>query len=198
MAIAELMIAPFIIGLGHSVETDHLVAVGNLVDVKGDWLKQASKGASWGLGHTVSVVFAAICFSYIKIVFGEPEGWPFESLVGIMLILIGAIKIYRFTENASENSNNSKKGAFFNVGLIHGLAGSGTIAVLLTGHETTTFMQFAFLGLFGMGTIVGMSVITGFLTRFRILNTKYLSIISLLVAVISLAFGFKILINQFS
>lgn len=46
-------------------------------------------------------------------------------------------------------------------GLAHGLAGSGAVIVLLVAAATSLRAQFGYLVAFGVGTIVGMSIVSG-------------------------------------
>lgn len=198
MAYAELMLAPLIIGLGHSVETDHLVAIGNLVDVRGRWWQEAGRGASWGVGHTVTVILAAACVGAIKSLFGTPNEWPFEILVGVMLVVIGTIRLYRYFNEGTNVHPHGSKAVFFRVGLVHGLAGSGSIAVLLSSHASQPSEQCAFLSLFGLGTVVGMTLVAALFTQMKLLNSRVLSFFSILVALLSLGYGFRILYSFIS
>jgi ABC-type nickel/cobalt efflux system permease component RcnA len=58
----------------------------------------------------------------------------------------------RFTSGSHERA--------FGVGLIHGLAGSAAIALLVLSAIPSPILGLAYLALFGLGTIIGMAIIT--------------------------------------
>lgn len=195
MNAAETMLLPLLIGVGHSLEIDHLVAVSNLVDIRGEWAKQATKGATWGLGHTVSVILAAAGIGFLRMLLGPEQHWPFEILVGIMLLAIGLVKLYKALGKEYSHRDATKK-VFFQVGLVHGLAGSGAVAVLLSGHVSTALDQCLFLAWFGIGTMVGMGAIAAILTRLQLLRHSFAHVYSILIASISVIYGLTILYQQ--
>jgi len=47
------------------------------------------------------------------------------------------------------------------VGLMHGMAGSAALVVLTSAHVTDPLMGFAYVGLFGIGSIIGMVLLSG-------------------------------------
>lgn len=196
MLIAELMLTPLVIGLGHSVETDHVIAVGNLVKVRHRFLIEAIHGAVWGLGHTIAVMISAITFNYLKDYIRFPAGLSFELVVGVMMVIIGTIRLTTLSFIKQKKENEGRKLLFFNVGIIHGLAGSGVIAVMLSTRVPDLPQQLLFLSLFGLGTIIGMGTITAFFTRLKFISQKYLLIFSYSVAFFSLTYGIKIIIDQ--
>jgi hypothetical protein len=196
MNIADALFLPMFIGIGHSLEADHLVAVGNLVNVRGDWTKEASRGAVWGLGHTVSVMIAAACVGFLRVVLGQEQNGPFEILVGIMLLIIGLLKLYKVMAFGQDQGGTASKKVFFQVGLVHGLAGSGAVAVLLSGHVSQPWQQFQFLAWFGLGTMLGMAIVSAVLTRIGFVKHSLVSYYSILVASISVIYGLIILYQQ--
>ncbi|ABG58526.1 hypothetical protein [Cytophaga hutchinsonii] len=190
------MLTPILIGLSHSVESDHVIAVSNLIDVRHGLLKEALRGASWGLGHTVSVMVSAFILLFIKNSVEFSPEFSLELLVGIMMVVIGVIRLFAIAAKKHMHPHRENKYVFFNVGIIHGLAGSGTIAVLLTSQFTTLYEQTQFLFLFGLGTIIGMGIIAAFFTRLKFLKPKYLLAFSYIIASVSVLYGIKIIYEQ--
>ena len=45
----------FVVGMGHALEADHLAAVGALSSERSSHKRLALLGASWGLGHTITL-----------------------------------------------------------------------------------------------------------------------------------------------
>jgi hypothetical protein len=46
------------------------------------------------------------------------------------------------------------------VGLLHGLAGSGALAALALAHMPTTALRLTYVALFGVGSIIGMALLS--------------------------------------
>jgi hypothetical protein len=66
-----------------------------------------------------------------------------------------------FGEHNHIDQNHSHNHRSYVIGLIHGLAGSGTLIVITAGaiHSLTSALMF--IGIFGIGSIIGMSLIGG-------------------------------------
>ncbi len=190
------MLTPILIGLTHSIESDHVITVSNMVNVRHSFLREGLRGASWGVGHTISVMCSAFVLLFMKNFMAFPEAIPFELAVGIMMVIIGVMRLWFISDKKHVHPHPEKKYLFFNVGIVHGLAGSGTIAVLLTSQFNSLYEQTQFLLLFGMGTILGMGIIAGCFTRLRYIKPKYLLVVSYLIASMSVLYGIKIIYEQ--
>lgn len=85
----------FLAGMSHALEPDHLAAVGALSAGKTTRAALVSRGAAWGLGHTITLF--AICSAVI--LFGmaltSQMAAVLESGVGIMLIALGGAVLWR-------------------------------------------------------------------------------------------------------
>lgn len=185
--------APFIIGLMHCLEPDHLIAVSALVKDDGTLLRDASKGASWGVGHSIPVM----CLGMVYVLFNMSveQHMSLELPVGIMLIFLGAIRLRQILKvNAHETSRISNL-SFLSVGVVHGLAGTGSIIVLLSSRQTGVFNQSSFLILFCAGLTLGMATMTGLLSNVLPLLTKMKGV-RIVLPVLSIAYGFLIVIQN--
>lgn len=80
----------FVLGLRHAVEADHLAAVSAIVsERKGVW-GAAVLGGLWGVGHTASLVAAAVAVILFDLRVGERTALLLEACVGLMLVALGA------------------------------------------------------------------------------------------------------------
>lgn len=190
------MLTPILIGLSHSIESDHVIAVSNLVDVRRGFMEEAWRGVSWGMGHTISVMCSTFLLLFIKSSIEVSEAISLELLVGIMMIVIGIVRLFSIHSKKHIHLHPEKKYLFFNVGLIHGLAGSGAIAALLSAQLGSLYEQTQFLLLFGLGTMMGMGIITALFTRLKFLKPQYLFVFSYLIASVSVLYGIKIMYEQ--
>jgi high-affinity nickel-transport protein len=115
-----------------------------------------------------------------KVVIPARLGLAMEFSVALMLILLGVLNLtgvmewitMRFTPNRTANSGTGilqrtvgTLGRYqtfrpFLVGLVHGLAGSAAVALLVLSTIKSPFWATAYLLVFGAGTLVGMMVMT--------------------------------------
>lgn len=156
-----------LLGMRHATEPDHLVTVATIASCEHRKAVALRIGALWGLGHsaTVFVVGGALAYTGYKVHF--KTALALEMLVALMLIVLGTLNmresIRRPTiQSKIEHQKLSKTRTFrsFFAGIIHGLAGSSAIALLLVPIVPSSMFTILYLMLFGLGTILGMTLIT--------------------------------------
>ena len=60
------LILGFLIGMSHALEADHLSAISTMMsDAKGSKKRLAFRGATWGLGHTITL-FVQRSYSLVR------------------------------------------------------------------------------------------------------------------------------------
>ncbi|MEM8898272.1 MAG: urease accessory protein, partial [Bacteroidota bacterium] len=158
------------VGFGHAFEADHLLAVSTLISRSKNTREIASSGFIWGLGHTSTIFFIGLLFIVFNVQQLKSYFDYFEILVGIMLILLGIYRIIKMTSGSQETQVHHEREAY-SIGLIHGLAGSGGLILLVMTDLNTTQEALAYLALFGIGSAVGMSVAASLL-RLPVLEGK--------------------------
>ena len=143
-------------GLEHAFEADHLLAVNTLVSHRENLKQSLKDGIFWGIGHTTTIFFVGILMIGFKLNIGENIFKNFEAGVGIMLIFLGIYRMSKlyFPKQHIHTRNTSR--AAFGVGLIHGLAGSGALVVLVISQMKTPFEGLMYILIFGLGSIFGM------------------------------------------
>ena len=159
-----LLFAAFV-GFGHAFEPDHLVAVGNIV-TKRDKLALAIKdGIYWGLGHTSTILMIGAIMIVGKATFLNGCFGYFEAIVGMMLIILGIFRLYQYFNNKNQPQQivdaSGNHHLAYGVGLVHGLAGSGAMALLVMTEIQSTFNSMIYLVIFGIGSVIGMLVAAG-------------------------------------
>lgn len=180
-----------LVGLGHAFEADHLIAVSNIVSKRDSLLLAAKDGIYWGLGHTTTIFIFGSIVIFSRATFLN-SGY-FEAAVGLMLILMG---VSRLTDKKTYNAKSNVRyqpGYAFTVGLIHGLAGSGALVLLVMSEISDPYLGMAYLLIFGAGSIVGMFIAAGlfsipFTQRMKI-NAKVRSGIIILSSLICIFYG---------
>ncbi|MEM9547378.1 MAG: sulfite exporter TauE/SafE family protein [Bacteroidota bacterium] len=162
-------ILPFIfagaVGFGHAFEADHLVAVGNIV-TKRDRLKLAIKdGIFWGLGHTSTIVLIGAIMIIGKATFLNGYFGYFEAGVGLMLVVLGCYRLVQYFRNSKNTKSPGHKKHHhhmaYGIGFIHGLAGSGTMILLVMAEMNNGFNGMLYLLIFGIGSVIGMLIAAG-------------------------------------
>lgn len=151
--------------------------------VKSSFTKSSLLGAFWGAGHTTTLILVGLLVYGFTITIQKEVFSGFEFLVGLMLILLAVTRItnksilkikhrhphshrdgsIHFDKHDHDDKNHLHNHKSYLIGMIHGLAGSGTLVVMTSGaiHSLTTTLMF--IGIFGIGSVIGMSLIGGLL-----------------------------------
>ncbi|HEV2914822.1 MAG TPA: hypothetical protein VGX92_16205 [Pyrinomonadaceae bacterium] len=79
----------FVLGLKHAIEADHLAAVSTIVSERRSLLSSSLVGGLWGVGHTISLLFAGILVIVFHFEIGERAALALEFCVGLMLVALG-------------------------------------------------------------------------------------------------------------
>src|SRR5881394_2157952 len=176
-----------VLGLRHAFEPDHLAAVSTLATRQGRLLDACRLGLAWALGHTASVgvvVGAIILFGWHL----PDRLWPAaDLLVGLLLVGLGGTVILRYARGRWHlhlHSHNAESAPHLHLhshaqgaehshshpqadarrslgfGLLHGLAGSAAILVLLVAAAPTRTAQLAYFVAFAAGTVIGMLLVS--------------------------------------
>lgn len=146
-----------VFGFAHSFEPDHLVAVGNIVSQRQRLWSAARGGLFWGLGHSATLLLIGVAVLFVYHTVHEPLFEMLEGLVGLTLVGLGIMRLYQLNGGGGRSTPpHGPNRLAFGVGLIHGLAGSGSLLIGLLTQMETTFSGFLYLLLFGLGSIGGM------------------------------------------
>ncbi|MCI0893391.1 MAG: urease accessory protein UreH, partial [Chloroflexi bacterium] len=83
-----------ILGIRHSLDPDHVVAVSTIVSEYRNPLRSFWVGISWGLGHTTTLLIIGVVIIALRLTIPDRMALLFEFFVGIMLVALGAQVIY--------------------------------------------------------------------------------------------------------
>ncbi len=174
----------FVIGLYHAVEADHLAAVSAIVSEKKNAFVSMFVGGLWGLGHTISLFVVGLLVIFLKVQISESVEAYLEAAVGVMLVLLGinairkifaSEKIHVHThehddhvhshlhvhkDEAAEASHHGLSPRSVVVGMVHGLAGSAGLMLLVVPTISSPALAVAYILIFGIGSIAGMMVMS--------------------------------------
>ena len=170
----------FVFGLQHATDADHVVAVATIVSRTGRFAAGALVGAFWGLGHTVTIAAAGAAIVLFNVTVTPRAGLSMELAVAFMLMALGVARIVRLMREREERSSRGHDASRFWLvlrtlgpaqaarstltGLVHGLAGSAAVALLVLSTVRSPYAAVVYLLVFGLGTIAGMVAITALLS----------------------------------
>jgi high-affinity nickel permease len=174
----------FLLGARHASDPDHLVAVTSLVAAE-DTRKAARLGAWWGVGHAAALLALGIPLIAFKA--GLPA-WlesGAEKAIGIVILLLAARVIYKWARgdfraqsHAHEQGHARRRhlrdgtnpqhahvkvrsrGQALAIGLLHGLAGTGAVVVLLIAALPSQLEAALALGVFAPMSVASMAACT--------------------------------------
>lgn len=191
-----------VVGFTHAFEVDHLLAVSSIVTRRHSVLAAVKDGIYWGLGHTSTILIIGMLMIVAKVSVSERAFHFFEAGVGLMLILLGTHRIWKTWQHeqnhqkAHEHARPHHHRLAYGIGLVHGLAGSGTLVLLVMTRLQTSFESIAYLLIFGLGSVAGMLLASGvFSLPFskKVSANRSLQLtLTLLSAALCIFFGFKV------
>ena len=234
----SIILLGLFLGMRHSTDADHVVAVSTIVSRQGSIRSSATIGLLWGLGHTITIFLVGSAIIVFGVVIPPRLGLSMELCVALMLILLGVLNLtgamqwfrkgmvsvctrnrsplevtpasrrdltcdatrgVRSTWSAAVIKNTIGKLGIYQtirplvVGLIHGLAGSAAVALLVLSTIRSPLWSTAYLLIFGFGTMAGMMLMTAAISVPFVYSERRFSSISRHLTTISglasLAFG---------
>jgi high-affinity nickel-transport protein len=210
-----------LLGMRHSTDPDHVVAVSTIVSKQRSIRQAGLIGTLWGLGHTLTIFAVGSMIILFGVVIPPRLGLSMEFSVALMLILLGVLNLTGVMQRMTSYLTQTRKydgetaissraetlldrsvGRFgvyqcvrpLVIGIVHGLAGSAAVALLVLSTIHSPLWATMYLLIFGAGTMVGMMCMTAVMavplayagSRFTSLS-RFFSVAS---GVVSVCFGF--------
>jgi hypothetical protein len=174
-SLATVLGLGFLLGIQHATDADHLAAVSTLASRHRSVLGSALLGTFWGAGHTLALLGAGIATMVLRLTISPTVTQALEGLVGVMLVGLGsqaalqairAIATHRderaHRHHRHDHERPRRLGARpFLVGLLHGLAGSAALTLLVVSTASSPLIAVLYIVVFGAGSIAGMLVLSG-------------------------------------
>ena len=214
-----ILIIGLILGLQHAVEADHLAAVSTIVSEKKSLFAASIVGGFWGVGHTISLFLVGLAVIVLKLQIPEGFETTLEACVGMMLVVLGANALWRLFRakkfHAHTHTHGEREHLHFHahkgevedshhpfgprsifIGMLHGLAGSAALMLLLIPTIPSPTTALLYILVFGLGSIIGMMAMSFLIglplhftaDRFNMINTG----IRVLAGLFSLGLGLMI------
>ena len=168
----SLLALGFVLGLRHAVEADHVAAVSTIATERRTLLSSLLVGASWGFGHSLALLIAGVGVLVLRYRMTDRLADAFELCVGVMLVLLGANVLRSLIQRGTGHSHaHTTFGSHSHadvwlvarpllVGMVHGLAGSAPLLLLTLTVVSSPLAAFSYIGVFGVGSMMGMSIMS--------------------------------------
>lgn len=160
-SLASILLLGFALGVRHATDADHVVAVSAIASRERSVRTALLVGVWWGLGHAMTVLVAGGAIVLLGIAVPPRLGLTMEFSVAVMLVLLGAFNLRGALLGMRKGSAPHVPALrSLGVGVLHGLAGSAAVALLVLATIQDMGAVLAYLALFGAGTILGMVALT--------------------------------------
>jgi cytochrome c biogenesis protein CcdA len=176
LSLLSLLGVGFLLGLRHATDADHVVAVSTIVARERRVGAAAALGALWGVGHTLMVMLVGIALVLFGIVIPATVGMGMEIAVGVMLVALGVWALGSIERKTHSEEPSHTPAARLDgkpaqrsltrwlrpmaIGVVHGLAGSAPVVLLVMAATRDVGAAFMYLLTFGLGTVLGMMSLT--------------------------------------
>lgn len=153
----SILLLGFVLGMRHATDADHVVAVTAIVSGEPSLRRASRVGVLWGIGHSVTIMIVGGAIVVFRLSVPARLGLGLEFAVALMLIAVGMLTLSNKAVARGETAAAIRPLA---VGLVHGLAGSAFVALLVLAAVPGLWLGLAYLAIFGLGTILGMALVT--------------------------------------
>ena len=190
MAPAGLLLLGLITVLRHSMEADHIAAISTIVAAseRQKRLRRAPLlGVLWGLGHTASLFAAGLAALLLAVSIPEKVSGTMEFGVGVMLVFLGVTTLTGFNMgkfvrgifsrhkhnhvhvhedtgvvHSHDHDHHDHRHGHMSllVGMVHGMAGSGALMLVILSTINSVPLGLAYIALFGAGSIASMAAMS--------------------------------------
>jgi ABC-type nickel/cobalt efflux system permease component RcnA len=178
----------FLLGVRHALDADHVAAVSTLVSEQRSVAGSCLLGTFWGIGHTTALLVAGLAVIGLKLTITPALEQGLEALVALVLILLGGQVLLRGLTPVSLHRHAHTHDGFshshthlhvgrdephrhlhlfrmgrrsFFVGLVHGLAGSAALMLIVLATIPSLPGQLLYILFFGAGSTAGMLALSG-------------------------------------
>ena len=153
----------------HALDADHVIAVTAIVSRERSLVRAARVGVWWGVGHSATIFTVGGAIIALRLTVAPRVGLAFEFGVALMLITLGALNIWRAQDDVPSVASTMPP---LVIGIVHGLAGSAAIALVVLATIRDPVQGAVYLLVFGAGTIVGMMAVTSAIAASALAATR--------------------------
>ncbi len=182
VTILTALLFGFLLGVKHALDADHIVAVTAIVSRSRSLFRSVLVGLSWGIGHTLTLFAVGFAVLVFKLTIPERLALSMEFVVGLLLVVLGVPLIWQLVVSKThvhlhQHGDKRHIHSHFHhdipshdhqhirrpllMGMVHGLAGSGALTLLVVSSMSSVAQGLVFLLVFGVGSILGMMLFSG-------------------------------------
>ena len=178
----------FLLGLRHALDADHVVAVSTFVSQERSVMRSCLRGTLWGIGHTLALLAAGVVVFAFKLQISPALEVGLETAVGVVLVVLGGHVLFRALATVRLHRHQHAHGGAQHthlhvhaddaaehrhvhlwrgapqpllMGLLHGLAGSGALVLLVLASTPSPAAALVYTLVFGAGSTAGMMALSG-------------------------------------
>jgi ABC-type nickel/cobalt efflux system permease component RcnA len=217
LSIIFILLTGLGLGLGHSLDPDHVVAVSTLVCNNKSLRKSITSATVWGIGHSAVLLVIGLLVLTLSVVIPQSVLKLFDCAAGVLLIILGLLVVrpliverisphqIKAHENAHSHTHEHDhehshthlhKSAI--TGAVQGLGGSAALMLVTLSTVNSLMIGTAFIFLFGVGVILGMvgiACLVGSVIAYTASNLeKVHKLIKALTGSASIVFGIVIIV----
>lgn len=209
----------FVLGLGHSLDPDHVVAVSALLCNNTSLRRSIVSATAWGAGHSITLFLVGLIVLALRVSIPQSIIAVFEFAAGVLLVILGFLvvkpivstRIQGQKDNAQNQTNkhlHSDEGDSTRLTHLHqsaitgglqGLGGSAALMLVTLTTVSSVELGLVFILLFGVGMIIGMmgvaclvsSVLTYTASRLKSVHDS----IKAITGIASIVFGIFIIVQ---
>jgi ABC-type nickel/cobalt efflux system permease component RcnA len=190
--VVVVLLVAFALGLRHASDPDHLVAVSTLVAAGRERAGRSAGllGAAWGAGHATTLLLFGAPVIFVQSFLPAAVESLAEALIGVIIVALAARLLVRWRRGAFHTHRHEHDGRAhlhvhsharetahthahpvrspaqaFGIGLVHGLAGSAGVAILIVAAVPNRTTAVAALLVMVVGTALSMSLISAAIGR---------------------------------
>ena len=188
VSIISILAFGFVLGLKHAVEADHVAAVSTIASEHPSIIGSSFVGALWGIGHTFSLLIAGALIVLLHVEISIRVSLALEFIVGLMLIVLGTNALRKLLRGGHLHMHVHQHGERVHahphlhdrqhkseahshhalklqrrpiiIGMIHGLAGSGALMLLVLSTIRQPAVALIYVLIFGIGSTGGMMIMS--------------------------------------
>lgn len=171
----SLALLALLLGFKHSLDADHLLAVGAMMRRVRTVPSAIKGGVCWALGHMVTAAALTVFLYFFADSFLSSVLPYFEKVAGLMIIVFGLFGLRDFFfpvpyhAHASPDTIHRHEGShvhrtLFGIGIIHGLASNDELLslLLITIGVSSLLGLVAGIAFFSIGIVIGMVLFSAF------------------------------------
>jgi high-affinity nickel permease len=182
-----VLLVAFALGLRHASDPDHMVAVSTLVAATKERAGRAAGllGAAWGLGHATTLLIFGVPVIVARAYLPETVRSLAEASIGVIIVALAVRLLARWRRGAFHAHLHEHGGSAhlhvhshavetahkhvhqvrsprqaYGIGLIHGMAGSAGVAVLIIAAVPSRAIAVGALLVMCAGTLLSMTVLS--------------------------------------